>query len=182
MAVQNAIEHIQEIIQNTITLFKTEKILTNVNWSLVEEKSRIEYSIPVSWYPANNSPPFPLMSASLALVYYKNLILLIKCQKTDGGEGKACIFTSFAILVRRPLGILSQTRLWWSNLVCPMWANNLSTNWLIESLGMASVKLMFQLVEELGDLSPGKYYKEQNIQAASESNQVSIVWEDEFYL
>uniref|UniRef100_G3U2W0 Solute carrier family 9 member C2 (putative) n=1 Tax=Loxodonta africana TaxID=9785 RepID=G3U2W0_LOXAF len=36
MAMQNAIQHIQEIIQNTINLFKTEKILTNVNWTLVE--------------------------------------------------------------------------------------------------------------------------------------------------
>ncbi|XP_047608471.1 LOW QUALITY PROTEIN: sodium/hydrogen exchanger 11 [Phacochoerus africanus] len=46
MAMQNAIKHIQEIIQNKITLFKTEKILTNVNWTLVEEKTRIEYIIP----------------------------------------------------------------------------------------------------------------------------------------
>uniref|UniRef100_A0A8C3X896 Solute carrier family 9 member C2 (putative) n=1 Tax=Catagonus wagneri TaxID=51154 RepID=A0A8C3X896_9CETA len=46
MAMQNAIKHIQEIIQNRITLFKTEKILTNVNWTLVEEKTRIEYIIP----------------------------------------------------------------------------------------------------------------------------------------
>ncbi|XP_059530212.1 sodium/hydrogen exchanger 11 [Myotis daubentonii] len=45
MAMQNAIDHIQEIIQNTITLFKTEKILTNVNWTLVEEKSKIKYRI-----------------------------------------------------------------------------------------------------------------------------------------
>ncbi|KAF5916634.1 hypothetical protein HPG69_005429 [Diceros bicornis minor] len=45
MAMQNAINHIQEIIQNTITLFKTEKILTNVNWTLVEEKTKIEYNI-----------------------------------------------------------------------------------------------------------------------------------------
>lgn len=48
MAMLNAIKHIQEIIQNTITLFKTEKILTNVNWTLVEEKTKIKYSIPVS--------------------------------------------------------------------------------------------------------------------------------------
>ena len=47
MAVRNAIEHIQEIILNTITLFKTEKILTNVNWNVVEEKAKIEYN-PVS--------------------------------------------------------------------------------------------------------------------------------------
>ncbi|XP_047560944.1 sodium/hydrogen exchanger 11 isoform X2 [Lutra lutra] len=46
MAMQNAIKHIQEIIQNTITLFKTEKILTNVNWTLVEEKTKIEYNFP----------------------------------------------------------------------------------------------------------------------------------------
>ncbi|XP_036128873.1 sodium/hydrogen exchanger 11 [Molossus molossus] len=45
MAMQNAINHIQEIIHNTITLFKTEKILTNVNWTLVEEKTRIQYEI-----------------------------------------------------------------------------------------------------------------------------------------
>nr|KAF6316601.1 putative solute carrier family 9 member C2 (putative) [Pipistrellus kuhlii] len=45
MAMQNAINHIQEIIQNTITLFKTEKILTNVNWTLVEEKTKIKYRI-----------------------------------------------------------------------------------------------------------------------------------------
>ncbi|XP_052056647.1 sodium/hydrogen exchanger 11 [Apodemus sylvaticus] len=44
MAVRNAIEHIQEIIRNTITLFKTEKILTNVNWNIVEEKAKIEYN------------------------------------------------------------------------------------------------------------------------------------------
>lgn len=52
MAMQNAIKHIQEIIQNKITLFKTEKILTNVNWTLVEEKTRIEYIIPVSRFLA----------------------------------------------------------------------------------------------------------------------------------
>ncbi|XP_026942096.1 sodium/hydrogen exchanger 11 isoform X2 [Sagmatias obliquidens] len=46
MAMQNAIKHIQKIIQNRITLFKTEKILTNVNWTLVEEKTKIEYIIP----------------------------------------------------------------------------------------------------------------------------------------
>ncbi|XP_058166130.1 sodium/hydrogen exchanger 11 [Dasypus novemcinctus] len=46
MAMQNAIQHIQEIIQNTITLFKTEKMLTNVNWTLVEEKTKIEYIMP----------------------------------------------------------------------------------------------------------------------------------------
>lgn len=48
MAMQNAIKHIHEIIQNTITLFKTEKILTNVNWTLVEEKVKIKYSTSVS--------------------------------------------------------------------------------------------------------------------------------------
>ncbi|XP_033055084.1 sodium/hydrogen exchanger 11 [Trachypithecus francoisi] len=47
MALQNATQHIQEIVQNTITLSKAEKILTNVNWTLVEDKTRIEY-IPVS--------------------------------------------------------------------------------------------------------------------------------------
>ncbi|XP_045838861.1 sodium/hydrogen exchanger 11 [Meles meles] len=50
MAMQNAIKHIQEIIQNTITLFKTEKILTNVNWTLVEEKTKIEYNFPSDPY------------------------------------------------------------------------------------------------------------------------------------
>ncbi|XP_062049826.1 sodium/hydrogen exchanger 11 [Lepus europaeus] len=48
MAMQNAFQHIQEIIQNTITLFKTEKILTSVNWVLVEEKTRMEYVTPSS--------------------------------------------------------------------------------------------------------------------------------------
>uniref|UniRef100_A0AAA9TVX6 Cation/H+ exchanger domain-containing protein n=1 Tax=Bos taurus TaxID=9913 RepID=A0AAA9TVX6_BOVIN len=46
MAMQNAIKHIQEMIQSRITLFKTEKLLTNVNWTLVEEKTKIEYIIP----------------------------------------------------------------------------------------------------------------------------------------
>nr|XP_031291605.1 sodium/hydrogen exchanger 11 [Camelus dromedarius] len=46
MAMQNAIKHIQEMIQNRIALCKTEKILTNVNWTLVEEKTKIEYIIP----------------------------------------------------------------------------------------------------------------------------------------
>ncbi|XP_053519683.1 sodium/hydrogen exchanger 11 [Artibeus jamaicensis] len=46
MAMQNAISHIQEIIENARTLFKTEKILTNVDWTLVEEKTTIRYSIP----------------------------------------------------------------------------------------------------------------------------------------
>ncbi|KAG8515747.1 Sodium/hydrogen exchanger 11, partial [Galemys pyrenaicus] len=48
MAMQNAIIHIQEIIQNTINLSKAEKTLTNVNWTLVEEKTRFEYIIPLS--------------------------------------------------------------------------------------------------------------------------------------
>uniref|UniRef100_A0A2K6E957 Solute carrier family 9 member C2 (putative) n=1 Tax=Macaca nemestrina TaxID=9545 RepID=A0A2K6E957_MACNE len=43
MALQNATQHIQEIVQNTISLSKGEKILTNVNWTLVEDKTRIEY-------------------------------------------------------------------------------------------------------------------------------------------
>lgn len=47
MAVRNAIEHIQQNIQNAINLFKTEKILTNVNWNVVEEKANIGYN-PVS--------------------------------------------------------------------------------------------------------------------------------------
>lgn len=47
MAVRNAIQHIQQIIENAITLFKTEKILTNVNWNVVEEKANIGYN-PVS--------------------------------------------------------------------------------------------------------------------------------------
>ncbi|KAM5295331.1 sodium/hydrogen exchanger 11 [Glossophaga mutica] len=48
MAMQNAIIHIQNIIQNKITLFKTEKILTSVNWTLVEEKTMIKYRVPSS--------------------------------------------------------------------------------------------------------------------------------------
>ncbi|KAM6166245.1 sodium/hydrogen exchanger 11 [Erethizon dorsatum] len=44
--IRNVIHHIQQILQNTITLFKTEKLLTNVNWALVEEKTKIEYVIP----------------------------------------------------------------------------------------------------------------------------------------
>ncbi|XP_023566114.1 sodium/hydrogen exchanger 11 isoform X2 [Octodon degus] len=44
--IQNVTHHIQQILQNTITLFKTEKLLTNVNWTLVEEKTKIEYVIP----------------------------------------------------------------------------------------------------------------------------------------
>ncbi|XP_054529288.1 sodium/hydrogen exchanger 11 isoform X6 [Pan troglodytes] len=53
MILQNATQHIQEIVQNTITLFKTEKILTNVNWTLVEDKTRIEY-IPFSHVSHND--------------------------------------------------------------------------------------------------------------------------------
>lgn len=56
MAMQNAIKHIHEIIQNTITLFKTEKILTNVNWTLVEEKVKIKYST------SSDSVPFYYVS------------------------------------------------------------------------------------------------------------------------
>ncbi|XP_040595317.1 sodium/hydrogen exchanger 11 [Mesocricetus auratus] len=44
MAIRNAIQHIQHIMQNSITLFKTEKILTSVNWNVVEEKANIEYN------------------------------------------------------------------------------------------------------------------------------------------
>ncbi|XP_037067225.1 sodium/hydrogen exchanger 11 [Peromyscus leucopus] len=44
IAVRNAIQHIQQIIRNTITLYKTEKTLTNVNWDIVEEKADIEYN------------------------------------------------------------------------------------------------------------------------------------------
>ncbi|XP_008054115.2 LOW QUALITY PROTEIN: sodium/hydrogen exchanger 11, partial [Carlito syrichta] len=46
MVMQNTIQHIQEIIENRITLSKTEKILTNVNWALVEVKMRIGHIIP----------------------------------------------------------------------------------------------------------------------------------------
>ncbi|XP_020757911.2 sodium/hydrogen exchanger 11 isoform X3 [Odocoileus virginianus] len=54
MAMQNAIKHIQEMIQSRITLFKTEKLLTNVNWTLVEEKTKIEYIIPTSNVSSDN--------------------------------------------------------------------------------------------------------------------------------
>ncbi|XP_012584369.1 PREDICTED: sodium/hydrogen exchanger 11 [Condylura cristata] len=54
MALRNAIMHIQEIIQNTINLSKAEKILTNVNWTLVEEKTRIESIIPLSHVSPSN--------------------------------------------------------------------------------------------------------------------------------
>ncbi|XP_068921536.1 sodium/hydrogen exchanger 11 [Petaurus breviceps papuanus] len=43
MAMQNAILHIQEVIENAIILSKTENILTNVIWSTVEEKTKIRY-------------------------------------------------------------------------------------------------------------------------------------------
>uniref|UniRef100_A0A8D2DLA1 Solute carrier family 9 member C2 (putative) n=1 Tax=Sciurus vulgaris TaxID=55149 RepID=A0A8D2DLA1_SCIVU len=48
MAMQTVIQHIQEVIQNTMTLHRTEKMLTNVNWTLVEEKAKIEYTLPVT--------------------------------------------------------------------------------------------------------------------------------------
>ncbi|XP_054549441.1 sodium/hydrogen exchanger 11 isoform X1 [Talpa occidentalis] len=54
IAMQNAIMHIQEIIQNTINLSKAEKILTNVNWTLVEEKTRIECIIPADAVPLSH--------------------------------------------------------------------------------------------------------------------------------
>nr|XP_020757910.1 sodium/hydrogen exchanger 11 isoform X2 [Odocoileus virginianus texanus] len=54
MAMQNAIKHIQEMIQSRITLFKTEKLLTNVNWTLVEEKTKIEYIIPTPNVSSDN--------------------------------------------------------------------------------------------------------------------------------
>ncbi|XP_068841883.1 sodium/hydrogen exchanger 11 [Capricornis sumatraensis] len=54
MAMQNAIKHIQEMIQSRITLFKTEKLLTNVNWTLVEEKTKIEYIIPTPQVSSDN--------------------------------------------------------------------------------------------------------------------------------
>lgn len=57
--IQNVIHHIQQIRQNTIALFKTEKLTTNVNWTLVEQKTKIEYAIPVSSYLAKNNLPFP---------------------------------------------------------------------------------------------------------------------------
>ncbi|XP_072504697.1 sodium/hydrogen exchanger 11 isoform X2 [Notamacropus eugenii] len=42
MAMQNAILHIQEVIENRIILSKTENILTNIIWSTVEEKTKID--------------------------------------------------------------------------------------------------------------------------------------------
>ncbi|XP_006892745.1 PREDICTED: sodium/hydrogen exchanger 11 [Elephantulus edwardii] len=59
MAMQNAIQHIQEIIENTIILCKTEKILTNVNWTLVEQKTRIEYVIPFPQISCNEIEESP---------------------------------------------------------------------------------------------------------------------------
>ncbi|KAM5237689.1 sodium/hydrogen exchanger 11 [Ctenodactylus gundi] len=53
IVMQNATEHIQGIIQNTMTLYKTEKLLTNVNWTLVEKNVKIEYIIPPG--PLQNS-------------------------------------------------------------------------------------------------------------------------------
>ncbi|XP_036611398.1 sodium/hydrogen exchanger 11 [Trichosurus vulpecula] len=43
MAMQNAILHIQEVIDNAIILSKTENILTNIIWSTVEEKTKIDF-------------------------------------------------------------------------------------------------------------------------------------------
>ncbi|XP_074078142.1 sodium/hydrogen exchanger 11 isoform X2 [Macrotis lagotis] len=48
MAMQNAIHHIQEVLDNTIMISKTENILTNIIWSTVEEKTKIEYPDHVS--------------------------------------------------------------------------------------------------------------------------------------
>uniref|UniRef100_A0A6I8PGK4 Solute carrier family 9 member C2 (putative) n=1 Tax=Ornithorhynchus anatinus TaxID=9258 RepID=A0A6I8PGK4_ORNAN len=45
MAVHNAIRHIGEMVDNTIALSKTEKILTNVIWTKVEEITKIEYPV-----------------------------------------------------------------------------------------------------------------------------------------
>lgn len=109
MAMQNAIKHIQEIIQNTITLFKTEKILTNVNWTLVEEKTKIEYIIPVSWYLAKKIPPFPPWVCLSCFSLYKNLDSDNSMSENLGGGG---IFATFAILVQWLLWILSLKR--WS--------------------------------------------------------------------
>ncbi|KAK7817916.1 hypothetical protein U0070_005559, partial [Myodes glareolus] len=58
MAVRNAIEHIQQTIKNAITLFKTEKILTNVNWDVVEEKANIGFN-PVSRVSQGPNEEFP---------------------------------------------------------------------------------------------------------------------------
>ncbi|XP_045403297.1 sodium/hydrogen exchanger 11 [Lemur catta] len=59
MAMKNVSQHIQEIIQNTITLSKTEKVLTNVNWTFVEEKTKIEYIIPFSCTSSNDKEASP---------------------------------------------------------------------------------------------------------------------------
>ncbi|XP_060221076.1 sodium/hydrogen exchanger 11 [Meriones unguiculatus] len=67
MAIQNAIHHIQQIILNTINLYKTEKILTNVNWNVVEEKATIEYNpilkqthtVQVSHLPSSSNEESP---------------------------------------------------------------------------------------------------------------------------
>ncbi|XP_031792768.1 sodium/hydrogen exchanger 11 isoform X1 [Sarcophilus harrisii] len=42
MSMQNAILHIQEVLDNAIILSKTENILTNIIWSTVEDKTKIE--------------------------------------------------------------------------------------------------------------------------------------------
>uniref|UniRef100_A0A2K6F700 Solute carrier family 9 member C2 (putative) n=1 Tax=Propithecus coquereli TaxID=379532 RepID=A0A2K6F700_PROCO len=59
MAIESVSQHIQEMIQNTITLSKTEKMLTNVNWTFVEEKTNIEYIIPFSCTSSNKKEESP---------------------------------------------------------------------------------------------------------------------------
>ncbi|XP_075856506.1 sodium/hydrogen exchanger 11 [Microcebus murinus] len=59
MAMESVSQHIQEIIQNTITLYKTEKLLTNVNWTFVEEKTNIEQIIPFSCTSSNKKEESP---------------------------------------------------------------------------------------------------------------------------
>uniref|UniRef100_A0A4X2K5U2 Uncharacterized protein n=1 Tax=Vombatus ursinus TaxID=29139 RepID=A0A4X2K5U2_VOMUR len=54
LAMQNAILHIQEVIENAIILSKTENILTNIIWSTVEEKTKIDYSNIVSHVPIDH--------------------------------------------------------------------------------------------------------------------------------
>ncbi|OBS76362.1 hypothetical protein A6R68_17185 [Neotoma lepida] len=44
MIVRNAIQHIQQIVRNTITLYKTEKTLTNVNWNIFKETHTFQSS------------------------------------------------------------------------------------------------------------------------------------------
>ncbi|XP_027724430.1 sodium/hydrogen exchanger 11 [Vombatus ursinus] len=55
LAMQNAILHIQEVIENAIILSKTENILTNIIWSTVEEKTKIDYSniVPIDHFSEN---------------------------------------------------------------------------------------------------------------------------------